>query len=281
MPRFLWILPVIFLGGCAGPARRPDADIFGNGFRNAARAIAVGRAYDSALIAERRGDGAAFEEAVERLHRSQALLPAKLADSLNLVLAEAAVTRAVGYDSLAQRPQSANADKNRAEAEKNYRLALELSPDFPSEDPENLNALGYFLADNGHSNEDFHRAELLTRRALKLWDKRLNEPLIQLNPAILSQLRFGRELSAHDSLSWALYRQNRFEEALREQIEAVTAAKANAPKSPQADSGLADMFYHLGKIQQALGHLPEARGAFAEALKLQPDHEKAKQEAGK
>ena len=61
----------------------------------------------------------------------------------------------------------------------------------------------------------------------------------------------------------------------------VTAAKANAPKGPQYDSGLADMFYHLGKIQQALGHNTEARGAFAEALKFNPNHEKAKPEAGK
>lgn len=225
MHRFFCILPVVLLSGCAGPSSRPDADIFGSGLRNAARAVVVGRAYDSALLAARRGNNAGFDSSMELLGRAGA-------------------------------PEAS-------------WLAVAQS----------LNSLGYPLAESGNSMQDFRRAEDLTRRSLSYWDKIIaDQPEKSEN---LRFLRFNRALTAHDSLAWALYRQNRFEEALREQTAAVTAAKANASKGPQADSGLAEMFYHLGKIQQALGNKTEARGAFAEALKLQPNHEKAKQEAAK
>ncbi len=225
MRHFLWILPIVLLSGCAERASRPDADIFGSTLRNAARAVAVGQAYDSALLAARRGDNATFDSQMERLGRAGA--------------------PEVSWLAVAQ----------------------------------SLNSLGYPLAESGHSTADFQRAEDLTRRSLSYWDKIIaGQPKKSEN---LPFLRFNRALTAHDSLAWALYRQNRFEEALREQSEAVKAAKADAPKGPQANSGLAEMFYHLGKIQQALGHKTEARGAFAEALKLQPGHAKAKQETGK
>ena len=225
MRHFLWVLPVILVGGCAGRASRPDADIFGSGLNNAARAIAVGQSYDAALLAARRGNSAAFESSMERIGR-------------------------IGAPKVAWLSVAAS-----------------------------LNNLGYPLAESGHSMQEFRRAEDLTRRSLGYWDK-----IIAAEPQkseTLPLLRFNREVTAHDSLAWALYRQGRFEEALTEQTAAVTAAKADAPKGSQYDSGLAEMFYHLGKIQQALGHNTEARGAFAEALKFNPAHEKAKLEAGK
>ena len=144
---------------------------------------------------------------------------------------------------------------------------------------ESLNNLGYPLAENGRSMKAFVRAEELTRRSLAYWDK-----IIASQPEKsrdLPTLRFNRELAAHDSLAWALFRQKRFEEALREQQFAVAVATENAPKTPGVSIGLADMNYHLGKIHQALGHTAEAQNAFAQALKLRPDHPDAKREAGK
>ena len=277
MRRFVWFLPLVLLGGCAERAARPDADIFGNALKDAARAVAAGRACDQALLAARREDDTALLAAVERLRRSGAPRASYLAEALTMGVASDTLAHGLTFDFLAERQKGEKRRAWKTRAAKYYRRTLGLAPDFPAGDRDSLNALGYFLADRGAGPDDFRRAEELTRRSLKRWDQALaGRP--SKDPD-LAALRFQRALTAHDSLAWALYRQRRYDEALREQISAVAAARTNRfAVSEKERTGLADMLYHLGKIQQALGRTAEARAAFEETLQIKPEHEDAKRE---
>ena len=217
------VLTLLVMAGCNSTANRPDADIsgnfLGNGFKNAARGIAAGRAFDRAVLAQGRGDNAS---AMEHYRRAQLFLD--------------------------------------------------------SENPVVLNAAGFTLADQGKSREDFQIAEKLTRKSLAIMASRIaklqEDEGGQLQEAQLREARYFAAVCPRDSLAWALFKQKKYDEALKEQTRALADAKAN--KAPHlfgdSDDSLPDLLYHFGAIHAALGQKEKAKTAFDEALKINPKH---------
>lgn len=121
-----------------------------------------------------------------------------------------------------------------------WREAVRREPDNPAA----LNALGYTLADEGTTREEFEEALLLTRKAARLAPG---------EPAIL------------DSYGWALYKMGDLKSARRLLREAVDAAPENA-----------ELHYHMGVIYGELEMYEEAENALARALRLRPDYAEAK-----
>jgi tetratricopeptide (TPR) repeat protein len=122
-------------------------------------------------------------------------------------------------------------NKDYATAEKYFRKALELAPDFA----EALNYLGYMWAERG---ENLQEAQRLIEKAVQL------EPE---NGAFL------------DSMAWVLYQQGKVREALPWMEKALK-------HSPEPDPTLYD---HLGDIYWKLGRPEPARDAWRKSLELE------------
>lgn len=230
--------------------------------RNAARAVLLGNTYDRAAIARRNGDSQALMAAAIELEKLDPL-----------AAAEHLVENAVQLDSRAMLARDPAAKKElEAEAAQKYREALRINPDFPSQNAQLLNALGYFLADRGTSKSDFVAAEKLTRAALKRWDELVEEMSeLPLFSAPGEAARFSRAHGPQDSLAWALFKQGRFAEARKEQAAAIKAVEAAAPQIQGRIS--ADLYYHLAEIERGLKNYAAAQKNYQAALKLEPDHE--------
>jgi tetratricopeptide (TPR) repeat protein len=67
-----------------------------------------------------------------------------------------------------------------------------------------------------------------------------------------------------DTLAWVYYRQGRYQEALGQQLAAVSLAEPGRPAEA------AELHFHLGAIQEALRRNDEARQSYGKALQLQP-----------
>ncbi|MHC1763294.1 MAG: tetratricopeptide repeat protein [Verrucomicrobiia bacterium] len=119
------------------------------------------------------------------------------------------------------------------DAEKYFRECLKLAP----ENAEALNYLGYMWADKGTNLTEAHE---LIDKAVRL------EPE---NAAFL------------DSLAWVLHKLDRPQEALAPMLKAIE-------KSEKPDPTLYD---HLGDIYAALKRFDDAREAWSQALKVEPD----------
>ena len=112
-----------------------------------------------------------------------------------------------------------------------------------------MNALGYFLADRGTAPSDFALAETLTRRALSRLDE-LAQSQLNLKPANVAFLR----AIIHDSLAWSLFKQKKWDDAAREQRQAVDEARkavAAGADDPNGE-GVAELQSHLKQIEEAL-----------------------------
>jgi len=245
---------LLCLGGCATLRQNPLA-------QNAARAVVTARAYDDIGQAMRTGDDNRLRAGVDALARGNNESGA----ALRLASAEKAVIEALRAEATAAKlPRAARLDAQQ-QAAQNYRRGLALAPDFASQDPQLLNALGYFLADRGTSREDFENAEKLTRRAVRLWDE-----TIRKNETVA--LRAARA-TTRDSLAWALFRRNKLAEAETQQREAIREARATRSLS-------AELPLHLGDILAKAGRLSPARAAYEEVLTFpqnEPDaHDRAR-----
>jgi tetratricopeptide (TPR) repeat protein len=244
----------LLAGGCAAVRENSLA-------QSAARAVVTARSYDNIANAMKSGDDARLRANVDEMAR----VSSQSGAALRLSSAEQAVLEAVrGEADAAQLPRAARLDALE-QAAQNYRRALALSPDFPSKDPQLLNALGYFLADRGTLPNDFVLAEKLTRRSVQLWDAELKKNDVEA-------LRAARATTL-DSLAWALFRVNKLDEAEKQQREAIREARATNSLSAELPLHLADILAKAGKVA-------EARAAYQESLTLQqnePDaHERAK-----
>lgn len=219
-------LALFGLAGCNSSANRPDANVIGNAFRDAVRGIAAGRAYDSAVLAQGRGDNSVAME--------------------------------------------------------NYRRALVIDPNLGLDNWYVLNAVGFTLADQGQKIEDFRRAEKLTRSSLAILTKEIAKLEAEpgdgeIKQAKLRELRYFAAICPRDSLAWALFKLQRYDEALKEQQQAITEAKANKLSGAlSSGDSLPDLLYHLGAIYAASGQKDKAKAALDEALQLQPKHLEAK-----
>jgi len=237
---------------------------------HAARASAVGNAYNRARDAARNADRAALADAMDDLRQLKA---ASRAEPLALAAAEELVSQAGMLDMQAQNLKGAQAKSMQAQAALQYREAQRLSPRFASSDPNLVNSLGYFLAERGSTPADFREAERLTRRSLQIYDEQIKRLEDEEDAEFASKV-FSRA-NTRDSLAWALYRQRRYEEALREQqqaiFEATLATKANAEPVP------AELHFHLGEIYRALKRWDQAREQYDTALELKPEYSEAQQ----
>lgn len=68
-----------------------------------------------------------------------------------------------------------------------------------------------------------------------------------------------------DTLAWVYYRQGRHQEALEQQLAAIGMPNAMARPAQGAE-----LYYHLGVIQETLGQKEEARKSYARVLQLGP-----------
>jgi tetratricopeptide (TPR) repeat protein len=241
----------------------PDSSLL----RGAARAVLIGRAENTAQLAARWGRRDAYLRALKELRSAGAAEAAvTLAGEVAVGPAERAVQAAMLRGQL---PGAAETDGMSGRAAELYQRALRLDPDFASADPMKLNALGYFLADRGRTRQEFQTAEHLTRRAVRLWSTVLDQ-MEPDNPRRLIYEYYRAQLG-RDSLAWALFKQGRYDEAEREQEEAVTTARRVA-----ARAGLpvqADLYYHLGEIYRKQGRFEAARRQYRAALETDSDHE--------
>lgn len=230
----------------------------------AARASAVADAYNRASDAVRSDNRVALADALEDLRQLKA---ASRAEPLALAAAEEIVSEAGQLDMQAQKLKGAQAKKVQAQAALRYREALRMSPRFNSSNPNLVNAAGYFLAERGSTPADFREAERLTRRALELHDKEIKGSPKDDEQRLAAKL-YSRA-NTRDSLAWALYRQGRYEEALREQkqavFEATLSSKAFSEPVP------AELHFHLGEIYRSLKRWDDAREQYQIALELKPE----------
>jgi tetratricopeptide (TPR) repeat protein len=262
--RAIFVFSVLALAGCTGSGSTPgDAleSLRENAvLQNAARAVLTGKVFDRAAVAVRNGDENALENATAELEKIDPL-----------AAAEQLVKGALWLDMRAMNEENPRLKKElEDQAAQKYRQALRIAPNFPSQNAMLLNTLGYFLADRGTSTKDFQTAEKLTRASLKLLDAEIAETEnTPLSGALLAMKKFERAQTARDSLAWALFRQKKFEAARKEQIAAVSEAKANASTTRTIS---AELYFHLAEIERALKNIPAAKANYQAALKIDPNH---------
>jgi tetratricopeptide (TPR) repeat protein len=297
-------LAAIALGGCgrsnsvvtpeSGAARRtiPRAVRAGSLTETVQRveqANFAARTYDKAILAARRDDAAGFQTACAQLRANGRAFDAlTLADRYDVGAAERALARAVRFQGITTEAEIAPEgalgwyarfilgfdfegvprSQWKAHTAQLYRRVLELDPNFDSADPNKLNTLGYVLADSGRGDDDFKRAERLTRRSLEMWDTVLAQ--MSLDDRRRPEIEMKRAQLSRDSLAWALHKQGRNTEALIQQERAVEdearlSASDNLPRT-------AELNYHLGEIERALKLNDRAQRHYREALKIYPRH---------
>jgi rhomboid protease GluP len=74
-----------------------------------------------------------------------------------------------------------------------------------------------------------------------------------------------------DTLAWVYFKQERYTEALQQQLRAVQLEE----RSGSMQFGLAEMYYHLGAIYEKLGRRDEALSSYARALRMNPRYAEA------
>jgi|GEM_PF-2225695 len=260
------LLP-LFLSGCQSTENIFSGLRENEILRNAARGVLMGKAYDQVAIAQRNQDSKALQAATAELSRIDPLAAAEK-------LVQAALKLDMNADSNSDVEQKR---KQQAQAAQKYREALRISPQFPSQSPNLLNALGYFLADKGTSQKDFQTAERLTRQALKQWDTILEQLKdVPLADKGRSLVLFSRAQGPQDSLAWALFKQKKFDEAAKVQKDALKTTEEAA--SALGEKIAADLYYHYAEIERACGDNETARTNYQIALQLEPKH-KASQDA--
>ncbi|OGL50538.1 MAG: hypothetical protein A2161_06490 [Candidatus Schekmanbacteria bacterium RBG_13_48_7] len=124
-----------------------------------------------------------------------------------------------------------------------------------------LNDLGYLYAQKGINLTE---AEKMINRA------------ISLDPSLKS--------ITMDSLAWVHYRMKQYDQALIEVDQAIEFAQQlykSAQENPaltvtpEYAKTLADYYFHKGQIEIALNNLNDAKSAFEESIKFNPDHAEA------
>ncbi|HVF85737.1 MAG TPA: hypothetical protein VM821_07125 [Abditibacteriaceae bacterium] len=219
--------------------------------KTALQAREIGRAFDEGQRALQSGNIEALVQSSDELRRLGAAREEQL---LTGEAAEQLVLEATRIEMAAQSLSSTRKAQMQAQAAQRYRLALRLSPNFSSNDPQILNALGYFLADRGESLSDFQTGEKLVRRALGVYARRL-----QAQPELASpQFQYLRAIT-RDSLAWALFRQKKYEQAWNEQKIAVAEAQSAGAQLGLAatDEAIAELLSHWLQIGNALGRKPQ------------------------
>ena len=214
--------------------------------REMARSYLIGTTYDKALIAAQQDNQRAMRENLRQLDQLNAT---GVSANLQLSRAEDLVQLAENLDVRAEQLKTQSPMRYyqiKGEAGQQYRAALRWSPEFPSTDPQLLNALGYYLADRGHSKVDFELAAELTNRAIALLQKSMDG---NRSNRALNQIA-QQQVQTRDSYAWALYKLKRYDEAETAQRAALAQAKSSGLKDRVA---LAELESHLAEILKAEG----------------------------
>lgn len=252
---------LLLIGGCA-KTRTAEAPLM---LREMARSYLIGVTYDQALIAARQDNHRALRKTMNRLEELDAT---DVAVDLQLSSAEDRVRSGGSLLMQAYQIKAKQPVQSRAllvQAGRKFRSALHWSPDFPSRNPQLLNSLGYYLADNGRSQQDFERAEEFTTRAVAILEKTLqdNAKSSTLKKEMLRAVQQQQAIT-RDSQAWALYKLKRFPEAEFVQEKALTQAKTS-----KLNHGIsAELWMHQATILQAQGKTEAADAAIKESKRL-------------
>jgi len=242
----------------------------GSPLHNAAWAVLVGDAEKSARVAARWDRRDEYLNSLETLRKAGAAETAvQVAGETAVGPAERAVQNAMSRDATLNQAGGKPSDGMSGRSAELYRKALRLDPQFHCDDPMKLNALGYFLAERGKTKEEFQTAEKLTRRAVKLWGEVLGQ-MGKDNPRRVIYEYYRAQL-ARDSLAWSLFQQGRYDEAEREQTEAITTTRRVSAKLGVPVQ--ADLYYHLGEIYRKQDRFDDARKQYRLALEVDKKHE--------
>ena len=267
---FLFLAPLLLvLAGCTRQIPSDDAALSGptsprTFVRDMAAAVVGARAFDRALLAARRGDVKALENADRDLRLADF---ARQGDQISRGTVGFILAQGFALDDNASREQGEKRRELRRKALEKFREALRLKPDYAPDNRDLLNALGYSLAVAGEDEADFRQAIRLTQRSVELWDEAIEKADERQKPL----LRYNAAFSARDSLAWALFRAGRLEEARQTQQFALEEIAATKSAAQMPLSG--DIPFHMAEILRALDENEEARRHYQDALKLQLDAE--------
>lgn len=271
-------LAVLSLSGCAGKTATPRQAL-NSVVRDWGRTVAVGEAYDRGAKAAQNGDKDGFVQACIDLQRLGALQEAFTLARTNSP--DGTATDTVSWMAAQARTMSDIADKQHGppaavwerESIRQYYAALDSVRDVNSLDADQLNEIGYPLADQGKSVNDYRKAEELTRLAVQKCDTLVAQNKEQ-EPRY-TVFRWERA-TIRDSLAWALFRQGRFREALTQQADAVQEAEATRRAVEAPVTAMADLYFHFAEMYRATGQLPEARLQYVKTLLADPNRDDAK-----
>jgi tetratricopeptide (TPR) repeat protein len=144
------------------------------------------------------------------------------------------------------------------------------------EEAMSANDTGYVLADAARNKRELRLSERLTRQALSGCEAALRDVTRPELQKYVPDYQFSCA-TVRDSFAWALYRQRRYQEAVREQERAVADMTAVGPLMGKARQSAvnrtqAELRYHLGEIYRALGRRDDARQQFKTAQETVPKH---------
>ncbi|RYG75255.1 hypothetical protein EON80_01230 [bacterium] len=248
----LLALPLVFAGGCTQDGRGISP------LRGMAASVLKGNAYDRAYVAVRRKDGAALQRASNDMLRSENTL-ANRASQTNTVQNLTAEANIFLTAALSQ-PEDQRGQLMIL-ADGKYRAAIEkVKPEggVKAIDPNTLNSLGYYLADQGKDLNDWNQALIFTKAAYQRWviPKGSGAEVARLNRALLSQ----------DSYAWSLFKLGRFQEARVQQEQVLATARSIAPEQISAD-----IVFHMAEIYRLVGEMDKARMEYVAASQMSPD----------
>jgi tetratricopeptide (TPR) repeat protein len=247
------------LGGCAGA--RNSAWTRNPALQTMARAVIAGNRYDDMTIALRNDDRRSF---IANYNVLQRMPEGVLAHPLAAEATAEAVNEGTAFESAAAGMGARAKPLLESESAAAFRYALEITP---PDQPDELNNLGYELADKGTTRGEFQLALQLTTLAINDLDRGVDR-----DGKPYTDLIYRRAIT-RDSVAWSLFKLGRYDEALATQRRAEKEAR-QASRMYQ-ESMQPDLYFHLGEIYRALHRPLAAQRQYLQVLKFDSSNAKA------
>jgi tetratricopeptide (TPR) repeat protein len=242
-------LSLLALGGCTSNGTNA------NPLRGIAASVLYGNAVDRARLAVGRRDVDGMTSATEDIIRAQNALTNRPADARS---AKNLAMQGVQFLDIAVEKSGTEKEHFLSLADRKYREAImqvQKEGGVKAIDAVTLNSIGYYLADNGKTVDDWKLAVVLTKASYDRW------PIPKGTASALARAR--RANGAQDSYAWALFKMGRFQEALAQQEEVVTTVRSIAPQELSAE-----VVFHMAEIYRVVGEIEKARREYATALAM-------------